>query len=128
MSMTNNPDAPVEQVDRDAAADYMIAMGEPAGRRTMGERANFYWARIGNGNYEPVAVKGKKGDRMAYTIGCADPFPVDEVDSAIQLYEDADYPDRPEPPLTPKQQEAADRRERRYQALRTSHGYAGFGR
>lgn len=91
-------------------------------------KANFYWARIGNGNYEPVAVTGKKGARMAYTIGCADPFPVDEADSAIELYVDKDYPERPEPPLTPKQAAAAAARERRYQAMRTSHGYAGFGR
>jgi hypothetical protein len=94
----------------------------------MAGKAKFYWARIGNGNYEPVAVKGKKGVRMAYTIGCADPFQVDEPDSAIELYEDKDYPDRPEPPLTPKQEAAALRRERRYRELSGHHGYAGFGR
>ncbi len=94
----------------------------------MSAKPKFYWARIGDGNYEPVAVTGKKGARMAYTIGCADPFAVDEPDPAIQLYDDKDWPERPEPPLTPKQQEAALRRERRYQAMRATHNYAGFGR
>jgi len=76
----------------------------------MSDRSKFYWARIGDGNYEPVAVTGKKGFRMAYTIGCPDPFPVDAEDSAVLLHEDGPA----EPPLTPKQEEAALRRERRY--------------
>jgi hypothetical protein len=91
-----------------------------------GTKAKFYWARIGDGNFEPVAVTGKKGERMAYTIGCPDPFPVDVADSAIVLSED-EY-DRLSAPLTPKQEAAAQARERRYQALRNSHSYAGFGR
>ena len=96
----------------------------------MSERAKFYWARIGDGNFEPVAVKGKKGKRLAYTIGCADPFQVDEADPAIALY--CEYEDEPpepmDPPLTPKQEVYAQRRERRYRALHGFHGYAGFGR
>lgn len=93
-------------------------------------RAKFYWARIGDGNYEPVAVRGKKGKRMAYTIGCPDPFAVDEPDSAVLLYA-AEYPgddDFLDPPLTPAQEVNALRRERRARALMVSHGYAGFGR
>jgi len=88
------------------------------------EKAKFYWARIGDGNFEPVAVKGKKGSRMAYTIGCPDPFPVDVDDSAVLLHDQGPE----EPPLTPKQEEAALRRERRYRAMSATHGYAGFGR
>lgn len=90
------------------------------------KKAKFYWARIGEGNYEPVAVTGKKGERLAYTIGCPDPFPVDTDDSAVLLAED-DY-DRMQAPLTPKQEEAALRRERRYRAMAATHHYAGFGR
>lgn len=90
----------------------------------MTERVKFYWARIGDGNFEPVAVKGRKGKRMAYTIGCPDPFPVDVADSAIQLHEDGPA----DVPLTPKQEENALRRERHYRAMQGSHGYAGFGR
>lgn len=97
----------------------------------MAEKAKFYWARIGDGNFEPVAVRGKKGSRQAWTIGCADPFAVDEPDSAIKLLEkaDDDFDGGPmSPPLTPKQEAAALARERRYRALAGSHGYAGFGR
>lgn len=92
----------------------------------MSGKARFYWARIGDGNYEPVAVKGAKPHRMAYTIGCPDPFPVDGPDSAIELAT-GEY-DRMEAPLTPKQEENARRREARYRAMNGHHGYAGFGR
>ncbi|KQN09834.1 hypothetical protein ASE85_02550 [Sphingobium sp. Leaf26] len=88
--------------------------------------AKFYWARIGDGNYEPVAVTGKRGGRMAYTIGCPDPFPVDVPDAAILLNED-EY-DQMKAPLTPKQEAASLRREKRYRAMQASHRYAGFGR
>lgn len=91
----------------------------------MSGKAKFYWARIGDGNFEPVAVRGKKGERMAYTIGCADPFAVDEPNSAVLLDEDYSPMD---PPLTPKQEANALRRERRYRELHGFHGYAGFGR
>lgn len=90
------------------------------------ERARFYWARIGDGNYEPVAVRGRKGQRLAWTIGCPDPFAVDVPDSAIFLNEDEF--EQLEAPLTPKQEENARRRERHYRAMQGSHGYAGFGR
>lgn len=89
-------------------------------------RAKFYWARIGDGNYEPVAVKGRAGERMAYTIGCADPFPIDVPDTAVFLNED-EYEDLT-PPLTPAQEENARRRERHARAQFANHGYAGFGR
>lgn len=92
----------------------------------MSAKAKFYWARIGDGNYEPVAVRGKKGERMAYTIGCADPFAVDAPDTAVFLNED-EY-EHLTPPLTPEQEENALRRERHARAQFESHGYAGFGR
>ena len=92
----------------------------------MSERARFYWARIGEGNYEPVAVRGKKGERMAWTIGCADPFPVDTPDTAILLAED--WTAALTAPLTPAQEENARRRERHARAQFQHHGYAGFGR
>lgn len=89
-------------------------------------RVRYHWARIGDGNYEPVAVTGRKGKRMAYTIGCPDPFPVDVEDSAILLA--TDEFDKMTPPLTPKQEAAALARERRFRAIQASHRYAGFGR
>lgn len=89
-------------------------------------KARFYWARIGNGNPEPVAVTGRKPHRLATTIGCPDTFVVDGPDSAILLLED-EY-DRLEAPLTPQQEERAMARERRARALLQNHSYAGFGR
>jgi hypothetical protein len=67
-------------------------------------------------------VTGKKGERMAYTIGCADPFPADTADTAILLSEELAAP------LTPEQEENAARRERHARAQFKHHGYAGFGR
>lgn len=97
------------------------------------EKAKFYWARIGDGNFEPVAVRGKNGSRQAWTIGCPDPFDVDGPDSPVLLEREGDEEDDPEcepmnPPLTPKQENAARRREKRYRAIEISHRYAGFGR
>jgi hypothetical protein len=89
-------------------------------------KARYYWARIGTGNYEPVAVRGKRGERMAWTIGCADPFAVDTPDTAIELNED-EY-EQLTVPLTPEQEERALRRERNARAQFEHHGYAGFGR
>lgn len=94
-------------------------------------KGKFYWARIGDGNYEPVAVTGKRGKRLAYTIACPDPFEVDVPEPAIKLLEKSDdaYDGGPiAVPLTPKQEENARRRERQYRAMQGSHGYAGFGR
>lgn len=90
------------------------------------DKARFYWARIGEGSYEPVAVTGKKPHRLAYTIGCPDPFEVDTPDSCIELAT-GEY-DKMNRPLTPKQEENARRRERHYRAQNGNHGYAGFGR
>lgn len=94
-------------------------------------KTRFYWARIGDGNYEPVAVIGRKGARMAYTIGCQDPFSVDEDNPAIVVLEKSENAydgGQMTAPLTPKQEAAADRRERRYREIAAQHRYAGFGR
>lgn len=90
----------------------------------MTKTTKFAWAMVGEGNYEPVAITGKKGERLAYTIGCPDPFPVDVEGSAVALHEDEIL----EAPMTPKQEAAAERRERRFRAMQSTHGYAGFGR
>jgi hypothetical protein len=90
------------------------------------KKIKFHWARIGDGNYEPVAVSGKRGKRKAWTIGCGDPFEVDVPDSAIFLEESEFY--EMLPPLTPKQEANAERRERAAQRAMKSHSYAGFGR
>ena len=90
------------------------------------KKVRYYWARIGAGNPEPVAVVGQKPHRIATTLGCPDTFAVDDPDPAIMLYEDEF--DALRPPLTPEQEERALKRERRAAALLISHRYAGFGR
>ena len=94
----------------------------------MTAKAKFYWARIGDGNPEPVAVQRVDGKRVCYTFACPDPFELGRG-SAVKLGEriepDYDF-------LTPEEQtredEKAKRREERYRRLHPSHGYAGFGR
>ncbi len=43
----------------------------------MTDKTQFYWAIIGDANPEPVAVTTLDGKRVAYTIGCPDPFDLD---------------------------------------------------
>lgn len=40
----------------------------------MNDKTEFYWAIIGDANPEPVAVTTENDKRVAYTIGCPDPF------------------------------------------------------
>jgi hypothetical protein len=51
------------------------------------QKARFYWAIVGDANPEPVAVTTENGQRVAYTIGCADPFPLDVPEPNIELVE-----------------------------------------
>lgn len=49
------------------------------------KKADFQWAVIGDANPEPVSVVTKGGKRLAYTLGCADPFELDDPDANIEL-------------------------------------------
>ena len=89
----------------------------------------FYWARIGDGNPEPVAVKRENGKRVCYTLACPDPYDVEGKTSPVKLG------DRIEPDydfLRPDEQALEDKRDARrreyYFKKHTSHSYAGFGR
>lgn len=53
------------------------------------DKAQFFWAIIGDANPEPVAVLEKGGQRFAYTLGCPDPFPLDGPNPNIELIEES---------------------------------------
>lgn len=108
----------------------------------MVDKTEFYWAIVGDSAPEPVAVTGPKGARMAYTIGCEDPFPIDTPDSSVQLIYsreqllyrvgDKDPVESMKIPKTPtarkKEREKSERWliEQERLGLR-HHGYVGFG-
>ncbi len=106
----------------------------------------FYWAVVGDGNPEPVAVQGKKGSRQAFTIGCPDAYNIDEAgcpcrllpemeqaaDMATNRYiakiEDVEMDPIEVPPnsLSPKVRRALEKQFA--DDLAPKHSYAGFGR
>ncbi len=121
----------------------------------MTDKTAFYWAIIGDSAPEPVAVTGEPGARLAYTIGCPDPFEVDVPDTNIELlrpreldpiWNEKDHSryyvaqgytiPEPEPMEFPKlldletlKVKRAEAEERLAEERRRgkSHGYAGFG-
>jgi len=109
----------------------------------MVDKTKFFWAIIGDSAPEPVAVSGelgKGGGRMAYTIGCEDPFEIDTPDSSVQLIHypeglfevEYDEPVEAMPiPETPAERQAQREKSERWLAEQYAqgirHGYAGFG-
>jgi hypothetical protein len=66
----------------------------------MGERkTEFWWASIHGADPEPVEKTEHEGRPCIYTLGCADPFYLDETPCPVVFAED-DKMDRPENPLT----------------------------
>jgi hypothetical protein len=84
-----------------------------------GLRTKFYWARVLGSNFEPVEVTKEDGKRVARTIGCPDPFFLDEPDCPCVLGE------LMERPQTPEQEERSLRHHRRVAALRQQHAWRG---
>lgn len=87
------------------------------------KKAEFYWAIIGDANPEPVAVSvGEDGKRLAYTIGCPDPFELDVPEPNIELVESsamfsgAGWKQRPIKLEPPSKLRAADHEKRRLNA------------
>lgn len=107
----------------------------------MTDKATFYWAIVGDSDPEPVAVTGEPGSRLAYTIGCPDPFPLDVPDANIELVEASGMyggvwrqePRQLEPPEKLRaadhvaRREATEKRLERDRKRGIVHGYAGFG-
>jgi hypothetical protein len=87
-------------------------------------KSQFWWATIAGADCEPVEVTKLDGERVAYTCGCGDPFYLDRPDCPCVLV--PDYSGEPmERPLTPKQEAAQLRRERRQMAAAGRHGWRG---
>lgn len=99
------------------------------------DQVTFVWIRVGDGNPEPAALEGMRGSRKVTTIGCPDPYMIDEPDCPAWLCYSGDSGDchelaEMEPPEEIINEKEATKRERAYQkSLRvTQHSYAGFGR
>lgn len=94
----------------------------------------YVWVRVGDGDPEPAALEGEPGARRVTTIGCPDPFMIDEEECPCKLvYLDFDGPKEvyqihaPENPITEKEADRLERKWKKYINNR-NHGYAGFGR
>lgn len=98
----------------------------------MTQKITFVWVRVGNGNPEPAALEGEKPNRKVTTIGCPDPYFIDQPDCPAWLCYDTKYHaiDDLVPPEESINEAEAAKRERAYQkSLKISrHSYAGFGR
>ena len=110
---------------------------------------DYVWVRVGNGEPEPAALKGEKPHRKIITLGCPDPFEIDQPGSGCSIVQIAtsytsiwdthgqaqsaviDFEeDYMNDCLMEVSQETADEREKAYQKAikRKPHNYAGFGR
>ena len=103
----------------------------------MGD-AQFVWVRVGDGDPEPAALEGTKPNRKATTIGCPDPFLVDEAGCPCKVLYDGnrcgkhagEYLATIEVPDRPIGQSTAQKLAREYREYmnRQNHSYAGFGK
>lgn len=102
----------------------------------MTDKTKFVWVRVGDGDPEPAALGGKTGERRATTIGCPDPFMLDEPGCPCKLVYEAtsDFAGGYLAELTAPDEEIsaeeANKRQQEYRAYIKAqrHSYAGFGR
>jgi len=110
----------------------------------MTEQTTYFWAVVGDGNPEPVAVDGEPGNLRAYTIGCPDPYMLDDPDCPCKLLPQlgqavrnnryiAKIEERPPEPLkipenTLSKKVRRELEKRFVDELAPRHSYAGFRR
>lgn len=110
----------------------------------MAEQTTYFWAVIGNGNPEPVAVDGEPGSLRAYTIGCPDPYYLDDPNCPCRLLPElrqavkgnryiAKVENGPPEPIEVPENTLSRKVRRELEAsfaaqLAPHHSYAGFGR
>jgi len=95
---------------------------------------NYVWVRVGDGDPEPAALEGEKPNRKATTLGCPDPFMIDEPDCPCQLLylsgdgfaEEATL-EFSDTFVSRVEAVAAEKRWKKHLATHY-HSYAGFGR
>ena len=106
-------------VSTQSKSDDGLGATVPSSSVRADKKAEFFWGVIGDANPEPVSVVEKDGKRWAYTIGCPDPFRLDDVDANIEL-----LGLRLIPPLKPAEQQALrEERERRLGPGTPTHGW-----
>ncbi len=87
----------------------------------MNRKATFAWASIGGADPEPVEVIEENGRKGILTIGCQDPFWLDDAAAGVVLY--VNPLDRPTNPEIPEQRDA---RNAAYEAgKRVYHSWRG---
>lgn len=79
-------------------------------------KANFAWASIAGADAEPVELIEVEGRKGLYTLGCADPFWLDDLSVGILVYGGSPL-DRP---VNPETQEQRDLREDIYKAKKAA--------
>jgi hypothetical protein len=75
-------------------------------------KTNFAWASIAGADPEPVELIDIDSRKGLYTIGCADPFWLDDDSAGIVVYTGSPL----ERPKNPETQEQRDLREKKYRA------------
>jgi len=95
-------------------------------------KSEFWWASVAGSKTEPVEVTKLDGERVAFTCGCGDPFYLDRPDCPVLLVPVSEYrgngltEDGPMiRPLTPKQEAAEERRQRRLISAAQNHSWRG---
>lgn len=91
----------------------------------MNRKTKFAWASIAGADYEPVELVTNNGRKAMYTLGCADPFWLDEKVPEIIIYKgENEYPLRR--PDAIQTQVEKDKAEREYAEYRKGHhGWRG---
>ena len=111
----------------------------------MASKHYYAWAVVGDGNPEPVAVQCTNGIRQVFTIGCVDPYNIDDEGCPCKLLPNweqdvkdnryiakvklTDEHDHIEVPRNILSRRVRQELERKFASeLGPRHGYAGFGR
>lgn len=93
-------------------------MSESEFQKNRPSVSNFAWASIAGADAEPVEIVDIEGRSAVFTLGCPDPFWMDQ--GFVVVY--ANKLDRPLNPETDKQREA---REAKWRASKSGHGWRG---
>ena len=97
-------------------AEEEVQAAEPQQRKAL-----FGWASIAGADPEPVEIVELEGRKAVYTLGCADPFYLDEDPPRVTIYMNKLL--RPHNPMT---REEVDKLARGYEERKAAkHGWRG---
>lgn len=106
--------------------------------KTVERKTTFYWASIAGAEPEPVEVTMLDGRKVAYTLGCPDPFYLDEKPCPVKLgskqrewggmsdfFDNRTKTPMLRPPLPTKYQKQRDKERREWENRPTGHRWRG---